>query len=402
MERWKKGLFVVAGAQMMVTAAAQTSTPLLPFFLAELGVTEPRAVRRWAGMLAGVNALFTGMFSPVWGSLSDRYGKKPMLLRSAASIAVFTFLTGCAGNVQHVLLLRVLQGAFSGFSAAALSLLGALVPREHFAFAVGLLQAGQIMGLLLGPLLGGVLADFFPYRLVFRLGSLLALAALLVILVCVKEETSGGETRARGGGLKLRGFFRHAGLKAAFTVIFLTQFAVRGVEPLIPLFVFELVGKVPALNTLVGLAMALQGVSSALGAALTGRVAARVGHRKFLLLNLVMAATLYFPQAATGNIWAFMGLRAVQGFFLGGLLPATNSLIGAMTPLEIRGSVYGLTSSAFFFGNFLGPLVTSFLSAHLGLRAVFLVAAGILYLNLIWIWGNIKERGGAEAGQEES
>lgn len=387
---------------MMVTAAAQTATPLLPFFLAELGVTEPGAVRRWAGVLAGVNALFTGLFSPVWGSLSDRYGKKPMLLRSAASIGVFTFLTGYAGNVYHLLLLRILQGAFSGFSAAALSLLGALVPRGHFANAVGLVQAGQIMGLLLGPLVGGALADIFPYRLVFRLGSLLAFGALLVILLGVKEGSTGGETGKGREGLRLREFFGHPGLKAAFAVIFLTQFAVRGVEPLVPLFVLELAGRVPALNTLAGVTVALQGVSSALGAALTGRVAARVGQKKFLLANLIFAAALYFPQAAAGSVWVFMGLRALQGFFLGGLLPATNSLIGAMTPLEKRGSVYGLTSSAFFFGNFLGPLAASFLSAHLGLRAAFLVAAGVLGLNLAWVAKNLKEQGDAAAGGEGS
>ncbi|SMB92526.1 MFS transporter, DHA1 family, multidrug resistance protein [Thermanaeromonas toyohensis ToBE] len=391
MEQWKNNLYTAVAVQLMVTATFQIVTPFLPFFISELGVTEPEAIQRWSGILVGINALFTGLFSPLWGSLSDRYGRKPMLIRSAASIALFTFLTSLSTSVYHVLLFRILLGAFSGFSAAALSLIGSMVPETHLGYSVGLLQAGQVLGFLLGPLLGGLLADILPYRRVFQLGSLLATAATFLAFWHIKENfrpLKAKRTPKSWLFLTLRWPSR---IWIMFTVIFLSQFATRGVEPLMPLYVRELVGASPALNTLAGLAVAVQGISSVLGATCVGRLAAQVGYKRLLLLNLLVASSLYFPQAMVRSIWLLMFLRLVQGFFLGGLLPAANSLIALFTPVEKRGSVYGLTSSAFFFGNFSGPLVAGFLSAHWGLKAIFYVATGLLLLNLMWVALEVQE-----------
>jgi DHA1 family multidrug resistance protein-like MFS transporter len=391
MEQWKNNLYVAVAVQLMVTATFQIVTPFLPFFISELGVTEPEAVQRWSGILVGINALFTGLFSPFWGSLSDRYGRKPMLIRSAASIALFTFLTSLSTSVYHVLLFRILLGAFSGFSAAALSLIGAMVPETHLGYSVGLLQAGQVLGFLLGPLVGGALADIFPYRYVFRLGSLLAAVATFLALRYIKEEFRPVKARGNSPARSFLTLRWPSSIWIMFAVIFLSQFATRGVEPLVPLYVRELVGTSYALNTLAGLSIAVQGVSSVLGAVAVGRLAQRVGYKKLLLFNLLLASSLYLPQAMVESISLFIFLRLIHGFFLGGLLPAANSLIALFTPVEKRGSVYGLTSSAFFFGNFSGPLVAGFLTSHWGLKAIFYVATGLLILNLMWVAWEVRE-----------
>ncbi|MCG0278693.1 MAG: MFS transporter [Thermanaeromonas sp.] len=391
MEQWKHNLYIAVAVQLMVTGTFQIVTPFLPFFISELGVTEPEAVQRWSGILVGINALFTGLFSPFWGSLSDRYGRKPMLIRSAASIALFTFLTSLSTNVYHVLLFRILLGAFSGFSAAALSLIGAMVPETYLGYSVGLLQAGQVLGLLVGPLLGGVLADVLSYRYVFRLGSLLAAIATFLALRYIKEDFRPVNTREASRSWPFLSLRWPSSIWIMFTVIFLSQFATRGVEPLIPLYVRDLVKESSALNTLAGLSMAVQGVSSVLGAVAVGKLAERVGYKRLLLFNLFMASILYLPQAMIESIGLFIFLRLIQGFFLGGLLPSANSLIALFTPVEKRGSVYGLTSSAFFFGNFSGPLVAGFLASHWGLKAIFYVATSLLVLNLMWVVWEVRE-----------
>ncbi|KYH31859.1 MFS transporter [Neomoorella mulderi] len=403
MNSWKANLYSAVAVQVMVTATFHIVTPFLPFYIAELGITGAGELSRWSGFLLGITSLFTGLLSPFWGHLSDRYGRKPMLIRSAASIALFTFCTSLATNIYQVLIFRILQGSFSGFSPAAMSLIATSVPENYLGYSLGLLQAGQVLGFLLGPLLGGILSDFLPYRRVLQLGSLMAVMATLLASYAIHERFEPRQPKENREATTSSFFSWPSYIWVMFTVIFLSQFATRGVEPLLPLYVRTLVGSSTALNTFSGVAVAVQGISSVLGAALAGRLAPRAGYKRLLILNLLCAALFYLPQGMTMNIWLLMSLRFIQGFFLGGLLPLTNSLIGLLTPAEKRGSVYGLTSSAFFFGNFSGPLVAGFWSAHFGLQSVFYVAAALLIVNLIWVLAGVcgpAKRGDKESGLE--
>jgi DHA1 family multidrug resistance protein-like MFS transporter len=92
------------------------------------------------------------------------------------------------------------------------------------------------------------------------------------------------------------------------------------------------------------------------------------------------------PQAFVSNYWAFVALRFAVGLFVRGILPAANALIGKKTPAAERGAVYGMTSSAYFFGNSLGPVTGGTVAATFGLHWVFLVTALLLGLNLAWVY----------------
>ncbi|MGB9662055.1 MAG: MFS transporter [Moorellaceae bacterium] len=391
MPQWKYNLYTCVVIQVLVTATFHVVTPFLPFFIFQLGITGSQDVQRWSGILVAVNSFFTGLLSPFWGSLADRYGRKPMLIRSAASIALFTFLTSLSANVYHVLVFRILQGAFSGFAPAALSLLATTVPEKHLSYSLGLMQAGQVLGYLLGPLLGGILSDLFPYRRVFQLGSLMAVTATLLAVFVIQEPSRPEKQKE----VRENGFFLSLSwpltIWVMFTVILLSQFATRGVEPVLPLYVQRMLGPSPVLNTYAGVAVAVQGITSFIGAAVMGYLAPRWGYKRLLVVNLCSSALLYIPQALITNIWSLIFLRFVQGFFLGGLLPCANSLIALFTPAEKRGSVYGLTSSAFFFGNSLGPLTAGFCSAHFGLESVFYVGTGLLLFNLLWVLVEVRD-----------
>ncbi|MBC7324765.1 MAG: MFS transporter [Moorella sp. (in: Bacteria)] len=201
MPEWQRNLYLLVIIQFTVTGTFLIATPFLPFYVAELGVTDPRYLKAWAGILMSVNALFAGLLSPLWGALSDRYGRKPMLVRSAASIAIFTFLTAFVTNVYQLLLCRILMGVFSGFSAAALSLAASTTPEHRLGFALGWLQTGQVLGLVIGPLIGGILADFFPFRTVFALAALLAVAGVILAATMVHEDFQP-QTTCRGAKKK--------------------------------------------------------------------------------------------------------------------------------------------------------------------------------------------------------
>lgn len=394
MPEWQRNLYIMVVIQFMATCAFQIVTPFLPFFITELGITDPQSLKIWTGVLPGINALFAGLMSPIWGTLSDRYGRKPMLVRSAAGAAVFTALSAFVVNIYQLLACRILMGVFSGFSAAALALAASTTPEHRLGYALGWLQTGQVMGLVMGPLIGGVLSDIFPFQTVFLLASLLAATGTLLAITMVHEDfhpTTAPRAKTKKKNSLPRLLSWPLTIYIMFVVIFLSQFATRGVEPFMPLYVKELATGTPALNTLAGIVVAITGMAMVMTATFLGRYAPYWGYKRCLLACLAGSALFCFPQALSGHIAPLIGLRFVQGLFLGGLLPMSNSLIGLFVPPEKRGSVYGLTSSAFFLGNFSGPLAGGLWTALFGLRFVFYVASILLALNFFWVWSKVRE-----------
>lgn len=395
MPEWQRNLYITVAVQFLITETFLIATPFLPFFVAELGVTDPRHLKAWAGIIIGVNALFTGLLSPFWGALADRYGRKPMLVRSAASIAIFTILVAFVTNVYQLLICRILMGVFSGFSSAALALVASTTPEHRLSFALGWLQTAQVLGLVIGPLIGGILADFLPYRAVFVFAGLLAATGAVLAATLVHEDfhpaAAGTPATTAKSSLKEGLLSWPLTIYIMFVVIFLSQFATRGIEPLMPLFVQELAAGSPAINTLVGIVVAITGLAQVIAVAILSRQAPYWGYKRSLLVCLAGSALFYFPQALMGQVLPLIGLRFLQGLFLGGLLPMANSLIGLFTPPEKRGRVFGLTQSAFFLGNFSGPLAGGFWAALFGLRSVFYVTSFILLLNLLWVWRKVRE-----------
>ena len=162
----RSGLMV--GIQFIMTMAFSVLSPIMPLFLPVLGVETASAVDLWSGILNGVTSFVAAFASPLWGRVADRRGRKLMLLRSSLAIGVFTALMGVAANVWQFFAFRALMGVFAGFSSAAIALVASQVPEGRLGFALGWLSTGQLVGSLVGPLIGGALADLTgSYRIPF-------------------------------------------------------------------------------------------------------------------------------------------------------------------------------------------------------------------------------------------
>ncbi|MDN5347833.1 MAG: transporter, family, multidrug resistance protein [Clostridia bacterium] len=391
MSLWRRNLYITTAIQVLSAVTFNIVTPFLPFFIGELGITDRRELAMWAGILPGINALFGGIMSPVWGNLADRFGAKPMIIRCTACIAIVNILTSFVTNIYSLLALRILLGIFGGFSVAALSLVTKQTPEHRLGFALGWLQTGMVLGVVIGPIIGGFLADLLPYRKVFLTAGLIAIISVVLGIGFVHEDFHPAPRQAK----EKRGLFHIFSwpliIWVMFTVIFLSQFAVRGIEPLMPLYIKQLEGNAPALNTLTGTVVAVIGVAQVITVTVLGRYANTWGYKRSLLICLAGAAVFALPQAFATQAWQLIILRFCQGLFIGGMIPMANSLIALFTPPEKRGSVYGLTSSAFFFGNFLGPLIGGFQAALLGIRSIFYLATGLLMLNFLWVLKEVRE-----------
>jgi DHA1 family multidrug resistance protein-like MFS transporter len=392
--RWQRTLWAMVGIQFIMTMSVSFLSPIIPLILPELGVESVEAVGIWSGIITGATSFVAAFASPLWGRIADRHGRKLSLLRASFAIGVFTALMGLATNVWWFFGARAVMGAFAGFTASAIALVASQVPERRLGWALGWLSTGQLVGSLVGPVVGGALADITgSYRTPFYWTAFITMVALALVWWIVEEDFTPPPPSARSksmrGGLGL--MTASSGILALFFVLLMAQFSVRTVQPVVTLFVQELIGSPPQIATLAGIAFSITGLANLIAAPFLGNRSDVIGYRRVLLISLAGAAVTSIPQIWVESYWLFVAERFAVGLFIGGILPTANALIGRSVPRESRGSIYGMTASATFMGNSLGPLAGGLIAASLGLRWVFALTALLLVVNLAWVWFAVEE-----------
>lgn len=399
MQLWKRNLIVLWFANFAVMAGMSLVMPFLPLYIKDLGVTDPAELTKWAGLVFSGTFMTSAIFAPIWGALSDRTGRKVMLLRSACGMAIVMALMGFTTHVSQLFFLRLAMGVVSGFIPAAVSLMATNTPKEHVGYALGTLATGGVSGQIIGPLLGGVLANFLGFRHVFLVTSGMLLIATLIVFLLVKEEfkkpvakkseaasdEGTADTAAKKGW---RGFDELRKLKPVwpmFVVAFLITFSMMMIDPLMSVYVSQLAPASQNVALIAGMVTASTGIANIIFSPRLGKLGDRIGYKRILLLALCGAAFMYLPQAFVTAPWQLMICRFGLGICMGGLMPQVNSLLRAFAPSEMQGRIFGYSTSAMFIGNLCGPNVGGFIGGHYGISTLFFVSCTFLLLNAIWL-----------------
>ncbi|WP_232463322.1 MFS transporter [Tumebacillus avium] len=391
---WKRTLWVMAAVQCIMMMAFTSSGPFLALYINELGVEDWGKVAIWAGIISSCNFLLAAIVSPMWGSIGDRKGRKLMVMRTTFAISIFMFLMGLAQNVWHLLITRTIQGIFSGFTASANALVATVIPEDRLGYALGWLASAGMFGTLIGPLVGGVMVDLMhSYRIAFFLTGGFALIAFFVTLIFVKErfEPPAKDAKKKGSILEqFRAVKEMKGVRTMFVVLFLAQFSVMSVLPVLPVYMKELTG-LEYLGIIAGFATAATGLADLIASPFLGKRSDKIGYRKVLTICMTGAALMYLPQALAPNVWVFIAARFGLGLFIGGIMPTANALVGRLAPKEHRGKVYGFSASAMLLGSFAGPLLGGLGSAYFGIRVMLGLTCVLYLLNMIWVRMKVVE-----------
>ena len=387
---WQRTLFVVALMQGVMSTSSSLAWPFLPLYVLELGIHPATQASLWAGIIQAPQFLLAAIMSPLWGSLADRVGRKAMVLRCSASMAVFTLAMGLVHDVWQLLAVTICYGVFSGMVGAANALVAVSVPEERLGYALGWLATAQLTGTLVGPLLGGLLADaLHDYRRVYFVTAAGAFVAILLAFFFVREQHEAPAPHSDPAQRSQRAFLRNLlsmpQLAPIFVILVLAQLAASALSPVVALYVRSLIGPgSPWIATIAGAAIAVTGVAGLLSAPLLGRRSDRLGYRTTLLFSLLGTALFTIPQAFAHSIWIFVLLRSGVGVFLAGIAPSANAWVGRLTPRDQRGRVFGVTASASSLGLFFGPLLGGIVAARFGIPAVFVVVGSLMLVSFVW------------------
>jgi DHA1 family multidrug resistance protein-like MFS transporter len=376
-ESWKKNLYIMFAAEFIVIMGFSFIQPFMPLYVQQLGSFTDSEAALWSGISMGVSSIALFLSGPVWGVVSDRVGRKPMVLRALFGSAVIQTLAGLAPNIYIFVTLRFIQGLFSGTVPAASALVASTTPRDRTPYAMGLLMLGVFLGNTIGPSIGGVLGDTFGFRNSFFIASGLLLIAGLGVLFLVKEKFER-PVKENSLGDVWRLFCSKAMLPLLVTICIIGM-SQNVVQPVITLFIKEL-NPTGSASTSAGLAFALLGLTAAASSLIAGRLGRHISLMKVLAFSCLGAALLSLSPIFVTTSTQLIVLVGLMGLFQGANMTSTSSLIGLSLPVSQQGIAYGLSQSATSLGNGLGPIIGGALVSLLGLRYIFAVASGLFLL----------------------
>ncbi|MBZ9980329.1 MULTISPECIES: multidrug efflux MFS transporter [unclassified Mesorhizobium] len=386
---WRRNLAVCFAGSFSTLIAMTLLLPFLPLYVEQLGVEGHAAIVQWSGIAYGATFFAAALVAPLWGRLGDRYGRKLMLVRASFGMAICMSLTGMVETVWQLVLLRLLIGFAGGYSSGSTILVAMQTPKDRSGWALGVLSAGITAGSLVGPLLGGALPPVIGIRATFLLSGGVIFLAFLATTFLIKENQRLQASKAATAAKPKSGWSQIVDKRpvvAMLTTGMLLAFATMSIEPIITVYVQQLIEDQSRVTLVAGVVMSAAALGAILSASWLGRLADRVGHWNVVGGALAVSALLLIPQAFVTDGWQLIGLRFLMGLALGGLLPCITSVIRHNIPDGVGGNVLGLSISAQYVGQVAGPLAGGFVGGHFGMRAVFLGTSVLMALGAVYNW----------------
>lgn len=393
-EPWKKNLYVLWGTQFLAMVGMNLIVPFLPFYIRQLGVTDENSLPQWSGLVFAGPFVTSFIATPFWGKLGDKYGRKLMVVRAIIGLGIAQIFIGFSQNVYQLLFFRLLQGVISGFIASAIALVITSTPKERTGYALGFLQSATAGGTMLGPFIGGILADMIGYRAIFFVVSGLCFAGALVVIRFVREAPRDARQTAPSGVLKNAGLmFSDTQLRIAACTIVLVQASALMIEPIFALYIERFSTATKYISTLTGGVFSIAGVFMVIAAPWWGNRNDRLGFKHNLILATAGTGVAYSLHLIVPNIYLLCVLRAGLGFVRGGILHSLYSIISLRSPAEKKSGLIGIASSLNIFGNMAGPLIGGAIAARFGILSVFVVNSILFMTASALVWKYVSEVG---------
>ena len=372
--------------------------PILPYYAKTYGAS--------ATMLGWLMTSYSAMqfiFAPIWGRLSDRIGRRPVLLGSMAGIALSMVILGLAPSLLWLFIGRTFAGICGANISTATAYIADVTSEKDRAKGMGLIGAAFGLGFIFGPVIGGVLSRF-GYGVPMFAAAVLSLGNIVFAYFKLAEPPQSEAFRAgnrakRFDGLALRESMGDPRTRMAVLLFFLVTVALTQMEVTFALFVEARHG-FDAQGT--GWLLAFMGIIMVIvQGGLIGKLSNRLGEIRLILAGtMLMAVALVLMAQAMQLPWLYVGL-AVLALGNGVVNPSLSSLASQGALPGRRGATMGVYQSAGSLARVVGPPVAGVLYDGFGIARPFLIAAALMGVGfwavLIWQVGSTERMRAAVA-----
>ncbi|MDO8288646.1 MAG: TCR/Tet family MFS transporter [Parvibaculum sp.] len=332
--------------------------PVLPQLIEQLTGDTLSNAAVYGGWLLFVYAAAQFLCAPILGNLSDRFGRRPVLLMSLVTIGLDYILMGLAPTVIWLFIGRIISGIAGASYSTANAYIADITPPEKRAQSFGLMGAAFGVGFIIGPVIGGLLGSFGP-RMPFYVAAGLALANALYGFLVIPETLSKENRRPfswkRANTL---GAFAHLRSVPIALTLAVTLFFHQMAHFVLPaVWSFYVLEKFNWSTAEIGYSLGFAGLLMALvQGGLIGKVIAKIGSERAAYVGLVFAAMGYFGYAFAPNgltLYIFLGIASLAGL----AYPSINAIITTTVPANAQGEMQGALGSVSGITAILAPIL---------------------------------------------
>ncbi len=382
----RRSMVILSLVLVIVTLGFGMIIPIFPFYIERMGAGGGEM-----GLLVAIGAFTELIFSPAWGSLSDRVGRKPVLMVGILGYAIFSVLFGLAIELWMLFAARALSGVLSSAAmAAATAYVGDSTSEEDRGGGMGILGAMGGLGLLLGPAFGGWLAGI-SLLTPFLVAAALSLVTLVLILFFLPESLSPEARRKQKGQVAAlqpmvlwRSLFGSMGI--LLFMAFLSSFGLANFEAIFGLYALDKFDFGPEQ---VGTILSVVGIVSTVGKLFTGALTRRWGDALVIKVSL-LAGSIGFLVLLLAS--TYLTILLATGFFILSKTFLRPSIM-ALTSKEAtvgQGVAMGLNNSFMSLGRIVGPIWAGIVF-DLNFDYPYLSGAAILFMGFLVSLGTISQ-----------
>lgn len=389
---WYRAFYTLWAGCFITGMGYSMTMPFISLFIADLGNYSKLEISLYSGLAFAMTFVAQAIVSPYWGNLADRKGRKLMCMRASGVMALTITLTGFAPNAIYIVIMRFIQGSFSGYINNATALMASETPHNKSGWVMSQMMTAGTAGNLIGPLLGGALSSYFGsllggawgYRIPFFITGALMFITFLGTTFLVHEDFTPisreemkpmKEIMADLPNIKL--------IIGMFITTLIVQASTLSIDPIVSLYVKSMMPGAKNVAFIAGIVAATPGLGTLIAASKIGHKMDEVGPLKVLRIGLIVGFVLFVPMALTNSPWILAGLRFLLGMASAGMMPAAQAVLTLNTPAESFGRIFSYNQSFQAFGAMAGSMIGSTISGVFDYTAVFWITGLTLLINFI-------------------
>lgn len=384
MERWRANLYILWVSQLLAMMSVNFGLPFIPYFMQEIGVTDPGRLKLYTAVSSSLPAIGMGLSAPVWGMLADRHGKKLMILRAVFMAGIIFIGLGISNSIAMLLMFRFLQGVFTGTISASAAFVASNTPNENISYSLGVITSSRFLGVMIGPAAGGFIAEAFGYRTSFILGGAMMFINGFIIYIWLKEERhTPVKTRLSSEFSKASMMIFRSSLLIVMLMLFIHMMTRAVFSPYLALYVQEIRGMIEGSSKTTGFISAFIAMMTAISSILAGKLAKKYSYKMIVvysfLIGIFMSAALIFSS----GLLVFALLYGLMMFAIGGVEPVLLSMASEKVESDKRGSLFGFIAMLTSLGWGLSSAVGSVVSIRYSIRALLYVIPVLIIILLV-------------------
>lgn len=362
--------------------------PLLPYYVESFGA-GPVTI----GLLTAVYSLFQLLSAPILGELSDKFGRRPILLFSIGGTALSFGLLGFANSIPMLFLSRIIDGASGGNISTAQAYIADITSKEKRTQGIGFMMAALSLGMILGPAVGGLLS-VYGYAVPALAAGIIALIATILTFFFLPESVKVNglvkTTIKRKKFFSFRDFYdalTHPEVGLFLTISFMMMFAFSLMQGTFALFSEHSLHLTAKDNGYIFAYLGLIGIIMQMF--LLKQILKWISERKALVISITCMTIALTMIAFSANILLLFLAMTFLAFGNSVSGPVLAGLVSKKTPDNEQGNIAGMNQSVGSMARILGPVLGTFIYSQAGIKAPYLIATLILGVTVLFSAKNL-------------